>query len=93
MNVGLVGLHYPCVEHREDFVMRVQHAVEVIRSTPGCLAADCWVSAAGAVVSTAQWETRKAMAASFTAAEAAGVDFAYDEREARPREIHHLTSA
>lgn len=63
MKVGLVGLHYPRAEYREEFVARVQHAAEVIRSTAGCLSVDCWVSAAGVVVvSTAQWETRDAMA-------------------------------
>ena len=86
----MVAIHYPWDAHREEFVSRVQHAAQVMGAAPGCLSADCWLTAAGAVVSTAQWETAEAMKASFRAAEAAGVDFTFDDREARPREIHHL---
>lgn len=90
VKVGMVAIHYPREAHREEFVSRVQHAAQVMGSAPGCLSADCWLTAAGAVASTAQWETAEAMKASFRAAEAAGVDFTFDDREARPREIHHL---
>lgn len=92
MKVGMVAIHYPVVEHHARFVARVQQAADVIGSTPGCLSADCWSTSAGAVVSTAQWETTDAMRNSFRLAEAAGVDFSFDEREGRPREIHHLVS-
>jgi hypothetical protein len=49
--------------------------------------------AGDAVVSTVQWESKDAQASSFAAAKAAGVDFDYDERESRPREILRLVSA
>ena len=94
MKVGFVAIHYPHISHREEFISRVQQAVEVIRLTPGCLSADCWVTVAGdAVVSTGQWESEDARASSFATAKAAGVDFDYDERESRPREILRLVSA
>lgn len=89
----MVAIHYPQEVHREEFLSRVQRAAQVIGSAPGCLSADCWLGAAGAVVSTAQWETAEAMKASFRAAELAGVDFTFDDREARPREIHHLLAS
>ncbi len=93
MKVGFVEIHYPHISHREEFISRVRRAVEVMRPTPGCLSADCWVTAAGdAVVSTAQWESEEALASSFATAKAAGVDFDYDERESRAREILRLMS-
>jgi len=93
MTVGFVAVHYPDAAHRDDFISRVQHAAEVLRSTPGCLAADCWIAVTGdAVVSTAQWESEEAQTCSFAIAKAAGVDFDYDEREIRPREILRLVS-
>jgi quinol monooxygenase YgiN len=88
MTVGFLAIHYPHASHREDFIARVQRAAEVLRSTPGCLGADCWVPVKGdTVVSTAQWESEGAQATSFATARTAGVDFDYDERERRPREI------
>ena len=94
MKVGFVAIHYPHISHRKEFIARVQQAGEVMRQTPGCLSVDCWVTVAGdAVVSTGQWEAEDALAASFAAAKAAGVDFTYDERESRPREILRLVSA
>jgi quinol monooxygenase YgiN len=88
MTVGFVGIHYPQSAHFEDFVGRVQQAVEVLRAAPGCLSVACWVTAEGdAVVSTAQFESDEALAASFAAAGEAGVDFAYDERERAPRQV------
>jgi quinol monooxygenase YgiN len=94
MKVGFVAVHYPHTAHREAFIARVQSAAEVMRPTPGCLSADCWVTADGdAVVSTAQWESEDALASSFAIARAAGVDFDVDERESRPRQILRLLSA
>jgi quinol monooxygenase YgiN len=93
MKIGFVAIHYPHISHREEFISRVQQAAEVMRPTPGCLSADCWVTVAGdAVVSTAQWESEEALVSSFATARAAGVDFDYDERESRPREIFRLVS-
>jgi quinol monooxygenase YgiN len=81
MKVGLVALHYPLREHRDEMIARVHRAADVIRATPGCLAVDCWVSEDGrAVVTTGQWESEQALAAGFAAVRAADVDFGYDER-------------
>ncbi|MFI1161163.1 antibiotic biosynthesis monooxygenase [Streptomyces sioyaensis] len=88
MTVGFVGIHYPQATHFEDFIDRVQQAVEVLRTAPGCLSAACWVTAEwDAVVSTAQFTSDEALAASFAAAGEAGVDFAYDGRERAPRQV------
>ncbi|MFF8785163.1 antibiotic biosynthesis monooxygenase [Streptomyces sp. NPDC015125] len=88
MTVGFVGIHYPHPTHFDDFIARVNQAVEVLRTTPGCLSAACWVTADDdAVVSTAQFASDEALMASFAAAGEAGVDFAYDERERLPRQV------
>ncbi|GAB3458150.1 hypothetical protein GCM10027570_41430 [Streptomonospora sediminis] len=93
MKVGMIGNHYPRADHREAFIARMQHVAATFRSMPGCLAADCWLPDSGdAVVSTVQWESEEAMAASFAALEHTDVDIAYDEREVRPREIVRLTA-
>ena len=90
MKVGMVAIHYPRLGDRQEFIARVQRAVDVMRPTPGCLSVDFWVTAA--VVSTGQWESETALAASFATARAARVDFDYDERESRPRQILRLVS-
>jgi quinol monooxygenase YgiN len=92
VKIGMVAVHYPKDEFREEFVSRVMAAADAVGATPGCLAADCWATAEGAVVSTAQWVDESAMRESFNAAEKAGVDFTYDDREARPRDIMRLVS-
>lgn len=94
MKVGLVALHYPRPEHWDEMISRVHRAAGVMAATPGCLAADCWVSEdRQAVVTTAQWESEQALTAAFSAVQAAGVDFDYDERESRPREVFKLIGA
>ncbi|MFE3452225.1 antibiotic biosynthesis monooxygenase [Nonomuraea sp. NPDC059194] len=95
MKVGMVASHYPHAAHREEFIARVHQVAEVFRRTPGCLSADYWLSADGeAVISTVQWESEEASAASLAAVMAAPeVDLAFDERESRPREIVRLVSA
>lgn len=94
MTVGFVAFHYPRPEHFDDFVARVHTVAAVLRSVPGCLSADCWESADGAdaVVSTGQWESEEAFAASFAAVAAAEVDVAFDDREHRPRQIFKLAA-
>jgi quinol monooxygenase YgiN len=93
MKVSMVASHYPHPSHHEEFVARVQQVRSVFRQAPGCLAADCWVSADGkAVVSTVQWESEEARDASFASLRAAGLDTDYDERETRPREIVQLVA-
>jgi quinol monooxygenase YgiN len=95
VKVGLVAVHYPRREHRDEMISRVHQAARVIAATPGCLAVDCWVSSddSQAVVTTGQWESEQAMMAGFSAVRTAGVDFDYDERESRPREVLKLVSA
>ncbi|WP_037312402.1 antibiotic biosynthesis monooxygenase [Amycolatopsis orientalis] len=94
MTVGFVATHYPHPDHHDAFVSRVHRVAEALRSTPGCLSAECWVTAAGdAVVSIARWESEAAQAASMQALGSADVDVAFDEREVRPREIVQLVSA
>lgn len=95
MTVGFVAFHYPRPEDFDDFVARVHKVGAVLQSVPGCLSVDCWVTADGddaAVVSTGQWESDEAFAASFAAVGAADVDVAFDEREHRPRRIFELAS-
>ncbi|SHG23928.1 putative quinol monooxygenase [Streptoalloteichus hindustanus] len=94
MKVGMVAYHYPHAEHREEFIARLHQVVEFFRRTPGCLSADCWVTADNdAVISTVQWESEAAFGASFAAVRASGLDLTYDERESRPREIIRLVAA
>jgi len=94
MEVGLVALHYPRPEYWDEMISRVHWAAEVIAATPGCLTVDCWVSDDGqAVVTTGQWESKDALRAGFAAVRAAGVDFDYDERESRPRQVFTFASA
>jgi quinol monooxygenase YgiN len=88
MKVGLVAVHYPHRAHRDELIARIRRAAAVMERTPGCLAVDCWVNVADeTVVTTGQWESEEALAASFAAVRAADVDFDYDDREARPREV------
>ena len=94
MKVGLVALHFPRPEHWDEMISRVHRAAEVMAMTPGCLAVDCWVSEDHqAVVTTGQWESEQALRAGFAAVRTVGVDFDYDERESRPRQVFTLASA
>jgi heme-degrading monooxygenase HmoA len=94
MQVGLVAFHYPRPEYRDQMLSRVQRAAEFLEAVPGCLAVDCWLTEdAAAIVTTGKWESREAFRAGFSAARAGGVDFAFDDREARPREIFRLARA
>jgi quinol monooxygenase YgiN len=91
MSIGFVAVHYPQPAHFQEFINRTMQAVQAIRPTPGCRSADYWVTAEGdAVVTTGRWDSAEALEASFAAAGAAGIDFAYDERECRPRQVLHL---
>jgi quinol monooxygenase YgiN len=92
--VGMVALHYPEPTHFDEFVNRVHRFADAFRSTPGCLSAECWVTGDGeAVVSTVQWESEEARAASLAAVmKGAAVEIAFDERERRPRQILTLHS-
>jgi quinol monooxygenase YgiN len=91
MSVGLVAFHYPKPEYRDELIRRVRDAAEVMATVPGCLAVDCWQEeATGAVVTTGKWESNDALIAAFTVA-AANVDFDYDDRELRPRDVFNLS--
>ena len=75
-------------------ISRVHRAAEVMAATPGCRGADCWVSEDHrAIVTTGQWESERALMAGFAAVRTAGVDFDYDKRESRPREVFKLLFA
>ncbi|MGV9819355.1 hypothetical protein [Nocardia xishanensis] len=64
-----------------------------MRATPGCLSATYWADEAGdAVVSTVEWASDEAVAATYAAIETGDVDIAFDDRERRPREIIRLRS-
>ena len=94
MQVGLVAFHYPRPEYRAQMLSRVHRAAEVIGAEPGCLGVDCWLAEDGAViVTTGKWDSRESYASGFAAARAAGVDFTFDDREARPRGIFPLACA
>jgi hypothetical protein len=55
---------------------------------------DCWQEeATGAVVTTGKWQSKDAVRAGFAAVAAANVDFDYDDRESRPREVFNLSPA
>ncbi|MEV0034195.1 antibiotic biosynthesis monooxygenase [Nocardia sp. NPDC050793] len=93
MTVGMIALHYPEAGHFEDFVARVRKVAAVMRATPGCLSATYWADDAGdAVISTVEWESDEAVAATYAALGTADVDVAFDARERRPREIIRLRS-
>jgi quinol monooxygenase YgiN len=93
MTVGLVAVHYPDADHAEEMVDRVRAAAEVFMATPGCLEATCWREAGGAVVTIGKWESEEALKAGVGAVTAAHVDFEYDERESRPRDVFRMTRA
>jgi quinol monooxygenase YgiN len=94
MQVGLVAFHYPRPEYRDQMLGRVRRAAEFIEATAGCLGIECWLTKDGtAIVTTGTWKSEQALKAGFAAARAGGVDFTYDDREARPREIFRLVHA
>jgi quinol monooxygenase YgiN len=93
MSVGLVAIHYPLPEHRDELVQRVRRAAEIMREVPGCLSVGTWTNAADdSIATTGEWESEAALTESFAAVRAAGVDFDYDDREAQPREVIRLVS-
>jgi heme-degrading monooxygenase HmoA len=94
MTVGLVALQYPRPEHWDEMICRVRQAAEVMAAAPGCLAVNCWMGGDHqAVVTTGQWESEQALRAGFAAVQAAGIDFDYDQRESRPRQVFTLVPA
>ena len=92
MSVGLVAFHYPKPEYRGELVRRVRHPAELMATIPGCLDVSCGQDeATGAVATTGKWESKDALRAGFAAVAAAHVDFDYDGRESRLREVFNLS--
>jgi quinol monooxygenase YgiN len=91
MALGLVAFHYPRPEHRDELVQRMQTAAEVMRTVEGCLDASVWETReSAALVSTGTFASEEAWTQPVRAVLEAGVDFDYDEREMRPRDVHFL---
>jgi hypothetical protein len=66
MAIGLVAVHYPNPAYFDEFIARVQQAVDAVRVTPGRLSADFWTTIDGdAVVSNGRLESIEALTASF----------------------------
>ena len=86
-------MHYPKADHADEMVDRVRAAADVLIGTPGCLEATCWRESGGAVATIGKWESEHALKAGFAAVAAAGIDFEYDERESRPRDVFRIVSA
>jgi quinol monooxygenase YgiN len=90
---GIVALHYPRDEFRDEMAMRVARAAEVMATVPGCIEALCWREEdSGIIVATGKWASEEAWRASLSAVADAQVDFDYDERESRPREVFNLSA-
>jgi heme-degrading monooxygenase HmoA len=91
MSFCLVAFHYAKPAYRDEMIQRLHRAAEVVRTVPGCLDADCWQDeATGAIIATARWESKDACQGGFAALDAAHVDWQYDERESRPRDVFSL---
>lgn len=74
-------------------IQRVRDAAEVMATAPECLDVDCrQEETTGAVVTSGKWESRDAFMAAFEAVAAAGVDFDYDDRQSRSRDVFNLSS-
>ncbi len=93
MTVGLIAIHYPKAEHATEMAERVQAAAQLMAGVPGCLEASCWREFNGAVVTIGKWDSEEALKAGFAAVAASAVDFDYDEREVRPRDVFRIVGA
>jgi quinol monooxygenase YgiN len=91
MAFGLVAFHYPRPEHREELVRRMRAAAEVMRTVEGCVDASVWETReSGALVSTGTFASEEVWTQAVRAVFDAGVDFDYDEREMRRRDVYLL---
>ncbi len=91
MALGLVAFHYPKPEHRDELLERMRAAAEVMRAVEGCTDASVWEMREGAaLVSTGTFASEEAWTQAVRAVLEAGVDFEYDERESRPRDLYFL---
>jgi quinol monooxygenase YgiN len=94
MTVRVLAFHYPAPEHRAEMVERIKRAVEVMRSSPGFLDADCWLEEDGdAVVATGTFESKEQWLQAMRTVAAADIDFDHDERELKPRHVQLLREA
>jgi hypothetical protein len=94
MAVRVLAFHYPAPEHRVEMVERIKRAVEVMRGCPGFIDADCWLEEDGdAVVATGTFESKGQWLQAMRTVAGAGIDFDYDERELKPREVQLLVEA
>lgn len=91
MALGLVAFHYPKPEHRDELARRMRAAAEVMKAVEGCLDASVWETReSAALVSTGTFESEEAWTRAIGAVVEAGIDFDYDERELRPRDVYFL---
>jgi quinol monooxygenase YgiN len=91
MAFGVVSLHYPKPEHRDELVRRLAAAADVMAATEGCVDVAYWEEReTRALVSTGTFTSEDAWNRAVQAVLAAKVDFAYDQREARPRDVYFL---
>jgi quinol monooxygenase YgiN len=89
--MALVAFHHPKPEHREELVQRMRAAAEVMRTVEGCSDASVWEAReSAALVSTGTFASEEAWQQAVRAVLEAGVDFDYDERESRPRDLYIL---
>ena len=94
MAFRIIAFHYPKPEYYDEMVRRIARAAEVTAGVAGCIDVDYWrEESSGAVVSTAKFASEEDWREALEAIATAGVDFAYDEREATAREVYNLVEA
>lgn len=93
MSFRVLAFHYPKPEHRDEMVERIRRAVDVMARTPGFLSAECWDELDGdAVVAVGSFESKEAWREAVRTVAAADIDFAYDQRETRPRQVQEFAA-
>lgn len=91
VTLRLVAFHYPKPEHRDELLQRMRAAAEVMRTVEGCSEASVWETReTAALVSTGTFASDEAWAEAVQAVVETGVDFEYDDRESRPRDLFFL---
>ena len=84
----------PRPEHRAEMVERVKRAAEVMRTCPGFLAADCWIEEGGdSVVAVGAFESKEQWLRAMQVVAGADLDFDFDDRELRPRQVQLFIDA
>ncbi|MGW4378386.1 antibiotic biosynthesis monooxygenase [Kitasatospora sp. NPDC004531] len=92
MSFGFIAFHYPRPEYVEEFVGRCHLVREVLERQPGFVRAEVWVTLDGeAVVTAGEFGSQQAFRGAFAAVgRECGEAVVFDEREARPRQVHAL---